>query len=58
MECFGPPQQLPQGFTATGTSFLFAVKSDGTKKARLVFRNSPMNWFEGGETHPQWQIKL
>lgn len=41
MNCFGEPTQLPDGFKATNTSFLFVIKSSGQRKARLVYRNNP-----------------
>jgi hypothetical protein len=50
MGCFGPPQELPQGFKATTTSFLFVVKPDGRKKARLVYRYSPFTEMFQGKT--------
>ena len=43
LDCFGPPQDLPAGFQATTTSYLFVVKADGRKKARHVFRYTPFN---------------
>jgi hypothetical protein len=47
MRCFGPQQDLPDGCKATNTSFLFVIKSDGQKKARLVYRNNPYSWYGG-----------
>jgi hypothetical protein len=41
MGCFGPKQLLPEGFKATNTSYVFVIKSNGQKKARLVYRNNP-----------------
>ena len=49
LKCFGPPQDLPQGFKATTTSYLFVIKPDGTKKARLVFRYTPSNGIFGSD---------
>jgi hypothetical protein len=43
MNCFGPQQDLPEGKKATNTSYLFVIKSDGQRKARLVFRNNPLS---------------
>jgi hypothetical protein len=51
MGCFGEQQQLPPGFKATNTSFLFVIKSNGQKKARLVFRNNPYSAYSTEDTY-------
>jgi hypothetical protein len=44
MDCFGPPQQLPDGFKATTTGYLSVEKQPGNiKKARHVYRFTMFN---------------
>jgi hypothetical protein len=45
MGCFGQQQELPEGYKATNTNFIFVIKSDGQKKARLVFKNNPFTYY-------------